>query len=295
MGTEKISALAFQCKRYLWAGMDDGQLMVLDTMAQRIVANLYAHEHAITFILRIRNTELWTIDSQGVLLRWPVSAVSEDDIPDMMMAHDGYCHKVTPAAVAAAVVVQDGKKQEEDDRVLWITSGRTLDVYRFAPCNSRWSRETVSRPDHVVCIPSELGNITQLAGLSRQGTTFLVCGHADGNVTVWDTETWKLVQLVTVSMYGISAMVITQDRYLWAGFRTGMMYVYDLAHSWTVVRMWDAHQAPIVKMVVDDPSSLVLTEAGKEDNVVMQVVSADSRGDVAVWDGLLKDVWKGYT
>lgn len=53
----------------------------------------------------------------------------------------------------------------------------------------------------------------------------------------------------------ITAMVGV-GRYLWAGFRTGVIYVYEVeVEPWTVKKAWKAHKEAVTKLVVD-PASL---------------------------------------
>lgn len=292
-GTERVSSLAFapsrsmqNVGRYLWAGLSDGHVVILDTWQSKPFS-FRRHERSVKIILQVQNTEMWTLDSEGVLNRWPLPHAGEDVLPDFMCT-DGYHHRVTPCAVAAVVVVLSNAK----DHVLWITSGRTLDVYHFPPCHSNHPQISITRPHHVLCVPNELGSVTQMQVLPGYR---IACAHDDGHVSVWDTQTMRLLHVAAVSMYGITAMVLTQGRYLWTAHRTGRMQILDIGqqaddvHKWTAIKQWEAHQAPILKLVLDETGLL----SSVKGNHIAQIVSVDAHGIVVIWDGLLKQHWIG--
>jgi hypothetical protein len=66
-----------------------------------------------------------------------------------------------------------------------------------------------------------------------------------------------------------------------------MIYVYDTRpEKWLVVKTWRAHHGAVVSLTVDE-SSFIKNE--KE----LKVISGDSHGNVAIWDGLMMDNWLG--
>jgi WD40 repeat protein len=136
-----------------------------------------------------------------------------------------------------------------------------------------------------VRIPNDLGNITQLVTIPfHPGQVF--ASHDDGRVSVWDSATLEKVQVNAVSLYGICAMATVGDYYLWTGYNTGMIYVYDTRpEKWLVVKTWRAHQGAVVSLLMND-SSFVLNEK------TLPVISGDSHGNVAIWDGLLVENWQ---
>lgn len=299
-GTERVSSLAFapsrsmqDIGRYLWAGLSDGHVVIFDTWLSRPFS-FRRHERSVKFILQVQNTEMWTLDSEGVLNRWPLPHAGEDMLPDLMCT-DGYHHRVTPCAVAATVVAAPSGK----DFVLWITSGRTLDIYHFPSCHSEHPQITITRPHRVLCVPNELSSVTQMQVLPNHR---IACAHDDGHVSIWDTRAMKLLYVAVVSMYGITAMVLTQGRYLWTAHRTGRMQIFDIGSSqrtdndqeqqqqqWVAIKHWEAHQAPILKLVLDETGLLTSVK----NNHVAPVVSVDAHGTLAIWDGLLKQHWIG--
>lgn len=261
---DKVSALAFAPPRHprdegtrLWIGHRDGELLVIDTLSGRTMDRMQQQQQAITAMLRYRNTELWTIDESGLLCIW--------DADDMHIKEQ---RMVMPRSVTALL----------RDRDLWMASGRTLQMFP-----EHGSADNEEKP---IRIPNDLGNITQMATMSyHPGKVFVA--HDNGKVSIWDAFTLDKRETMMVSMYGITAMVAVGEHYLWMGYNTGMIYVYDTRpERWVVIKAWRAHHSAIVSLAVEDIGIALGDET-------VQVVSADSHGYVALWDGLLPEYWKG--
>ncbi|KAI8336787.1 Endonuclease/exonuclease/phosphatase [Chlamydoabsidia padenii] len=253
--------------RYLWAGMQDGTLVAMDTTANEIISRSSScHKHAILFMLRRRNVEIWTLDESGLLAIWPIL---DHDHPFKVQPVK---HLVT-AKVTAALIV--------DTDQLWVSSGRIIHLFRGLNKNSS---ATLSSDDKPVRIPNDLGNITQLVTIPyHPGQIF--ASHDDGKVSTWDSKTMEKGQVNAVSLYGICAMITVGDYYLWTGYNTGMIYVYDTRpEKWLVVNTWRAHQGAVVSLIIDESCFI---RDGKE----LKVISGDSHGNVAMWDGLMMDNW----
>lgn len=255
--------------RYLWMGLKDGELLIVDMAHRRIIGRpATTHEHAISFIIRHGNREMWTIDEAGVLNVWPVLENECKSHPVEMLLPNPY--RVTPKATAALIVGRN---------YLWMSSGRRIELYQIP------SRSPDQPPPHVR-IPNELGNITQFATVPHHpGKVFVA--HDNGKVSVWDQHTLQYLEVLTVSMYGICCMICVGDHFLWMGYNTGMIYVYDTRpEHWAVVKAWKAHHAAILDIVADEASFAL-------GDKTVQVVSVDSHGYLAVWDGLLPEFWQG--
>ncbi|KAI7869391.1 Endonuclease/exonuclease/phosphatase [Spinellus fusiger] len=268
---DKIRSLCFApCRKpineghYLWAGMQDGTLMLLNTESRAVLRKRSGmHAASISFILRHKNTEIWTLDDNGLLNIWPALVVDYEhqDVLDITPQR----YHVTSRAVAVLKV----------GHTLFMSTGRTIDVHRVP----------VSLHSPHMRISNDLRNITQLAMIPYHPQR-IFASHDDGKISVWDSETVERLHVITVSMYGISSMVSVGDYYLWTGYNTGMVYVYDTRpEKWVVVKMWKAHAGAVISLVVDD-SGLI------QDDGILQVVSADANGSVAFWDGLLTENWQ---
>lgn len=262
---DKIYALAFAPTplpkdegAFLWVGLKEGELMIIDTSLGRIVTRPQSrHDQTITAIMRYRNTEIWTLDEGGTLCIWDAHSIGLRDQ-----------RTVTPRTTATLLT---------RERHLWMSSGRTIEVYRDG-----MEEHEIPR----VRIPNDLGNITQFATVPYH-VGKVVAAHDNGKASVWDANTLERLEVITVSMYGITSMVAVGEHHVWMGYNTGMIYVYDTRPvRWTVVKMWKAHDSAIVKLVVEDIGMAIGDET-------TQVVSVDSHGYMSLWDGLLPEYWKG--
>ncbi|KAF7721499.1 hypothetical protein EC973_004548 [Apophysomyces ossiformis] len=259
--TEKVRSLAFAPSPdpkeiYLWAGLHNGSLMIVDATTGEIVAKrIISHRSEVNFILKHRNTEMWTIEENGVLSMWPIARDNPLEVVPRKF-------QVAPSAVTAIVV----------DSVLWMSSGRTLDVFRR--CGN-----TLQMSPHEL-LPNDLGNITQLATLPYHKQR-VFASHDDGKISVWNTETVTRSQFFKVSKNSITAMIGVGEYHLWTAYETGKIYVYDTRpDTWVVVKIWKAHDTGIASLLVDTSNPAAL-----------QVVSTDVNGSMAIWDGLLAEDW----
>lgn len=256
--------------RYLWSGMQNGSILAMDTTTNEMIGKVTScHKHAVVFMLRRRNVDVWTLDESGLLAIWPVLMHQEHPFEVQPVKH-----LVTAKATAALILGPDQ---------LWVSSGRMIHFFRGLGKNSSAAS---SADDKSVRIPNDLGNITQLVTIPfHSGQIF--ASHDDGKVSTWDAKTMEKGQVNAVSLYGICAMISVGDYYLWTGYNTGMIYVYDTRpEKWLVVKTWRAHHGAVVSLTVDE-SSFISNE--KE----LKVISGDSHGNVAIWDGLMVDNWLG--
>ncbi|KAI7898955.1 Endonuclease/exonuclease/phosphatase [Cokeromyces recurvatus] len=253
--------------RYLWVARHDSVLCIVEVhnRTHRVLSKRHdIHGAPITFILRYSNTEIWTIDQSGLLCIWDVSRAEYTSNQNPLFSMPRRYH-VTERAVTAVIYGSQ----------LWMSAGRKMCVH------------TTTAAEMSVRIPNDLGNIKKLITIPYHPYR-VFAAHDDGKVSIWDSKTLERIQVITVSMYGICSMVSVGEYHVWAGYNTGMIYVYDTRpENWTVLKMWKAHTGAVTQLVVDE-TSLLLDEIGSR----LQVVSNDSNGFVGVWDGLLTEYWK---
>ncbi|OAV93133.1 hypothetical protein PTTG_02032, partial [Puccinia triticina 1-1 BBBD Race 1] len=165
-------------------------------------------------------------------------------------------------------------------------------------------------------------------------------GHDSGHVSVWETapkqpssspaaggpndfgraheaadDAIRFRKIVKLSNYQITAMEGV-TKYLWVGFRTGTVFVYepeihpeparsslaptspvpprtlgpqrppplDPARSWKVLKVWQAHKEAVLKIIVDP--SLLWDEVGK-----LHVATTSTDWRVKLWDGTMSVDW----
>jgi hypothetical protein len=258
--------------RYIWVARPDTVLSIIDLRHNQVLVKRNdAHMAPIVFLLRYGNTEIWSIDDSGILNVWNALEMDENNHPVMTAVPRRY--NVTAHAVT--VTAHRGK--------LWMSSGRILASHMIPVDNSSPAASLSS-----IRIPNDMGNITKLITVPYHADR-IFAAHDDGKISAWDAATSQRLAVITVSMYGICTMVNVGDYYVWAGYNTGMIYVYDTRpEKWVVLKMWKAHQGAVTQLIVDE-SSLILDENTSR----LQVVSSDSHGYVGIWDGLLTEHWKG--
>ncbi|KAI8582739.1 hypothetical protein K450DRAFT_226679 [Umbelopsis ramanniana AG] len=254
--------------RYLWLGMQDGAILVVDVLKGDIIGKRTdVHSAPITNMLRYGNEEIWTIDDAGHMNAWPVIKGSRGHTNHPLEIHPRREH--VSSKLNFAIIVE---------QQLWMASGRVLDVYDVKLSGGSTNRIHTR-------VPNNVGNVTQLAAVPYHRDKVFV-GHDDGKVTVWDTATLEITQTISLSIYGVSCMQAVGEYYLWAGYNTGMIYVYDTRpERWEVVKMWKGHGAQVLHMLLDE-TPLV------KDNDLIQVASLDGNGTIQIWDGLLSDNWR---
>ncbi|CAO3633084.1 unnamed protein product [Cunninghamella echinulata] len=265
--------------RYVWVGMQSGCILQVDTLNEKEpVIEIKLHTNPVTFILRRKNLEVWTLDDDGVLAIWPLLnhylAISSNNKNSSNRQPDIQHHSthfVMPKVVAAMIVDSD----------LWCSNERSINVYQNlldANSNSRLNPLTKR-------IPNDLGNITQLVTIPfHSGKVFV--SHDDGKISMWDEKTLEKIEVYTVSLYGICTMVTVGSYYLWTAYNTGMIYIFDTRpEKWLVVKAWRAHHSAIASLIIDDKNFI-------RNEKILQVVSADAHGNIAIWDGLMVNHWK---
>jgi hypothetical protein len=165
-----------------------------------------------------------------------------------------------------------------DDK-LWLAAGK--DVYIYRPS---------ARDDAVFKVfkrPLGLqhsGDVTCGTYTTQDGGRVYL-GHADGKVTVYSSTDYACLAVVNVSVYKINCLDFVGN-YLWAGYKTGMIYVYDTrTNPWTVKKDWRAHDSPVCGFVLDKSSVWTINR--------LQVTSLGTDNCIRLWDGMLEDDWLG--
>ncbi|KAI8982071.1 Endonuclease/exonuclease/phosphatase [Mycotypha africana] len=289
--SNKVRALVFAPSRtpveegrFLWAVRQDTMLTVIDLKGggrgagYKVISRRNdVHTAPVNFLLRYRNSEIWSIDESGVMYVWDVLSADYHSNTNPLLTAMPRRYLVTPHAVAATI---HGSQ-------LWMSSGRTLAVHPIPAAGSSNNHSHSDDGSSTVRIPNDIGNITRLCTVPYH-TNRVFASHDDGKISMWDTETMERLMIVAVSLYGISSMVSVGEYQLWAGYNTGMIYVYDTRpENWSVLKGFKAHTGSVSQMVVDE-STLVLDEHRGR----LQVVTSDTHGYVGVWDGLLTEHWK---
>jgi WD40 repeat protein len=162
--------------------------------------------------------------------------------------------------------------------MLWIGAGKTVNVYQ--PSIDPHVQFTVTQRALTPSKPT--GDITCGAVVNSEPDK-IYFGHSDGKVSVYSRSKLNCVDVVNVSLYKINSMSGVGD-YLWAGFKTGMIYVYDVrTKPWRVLKDWQCSNGPVVQVIADRTS---IWKVGR-----LQVVSLGVDNIIRLWDGMLEDDW----
>ena len=270
--TIKVTALAFkpggnvenEGKR-LWLGTSTGELLEIDIRSQSVVlTKINAHfRKEVVKIYRHQN-EMWSFDCDGRLHVWPPG---DDGLPNLESNHTSF--KV-PKGHSFSLIIADQ---------LWFATGRDIRVFQPS-----------IRPDSTFQILQKplnqpgVGDVTSGAVISSQ-LDRAYFGHTDGKVTIYSTHDYACLGVINVSVYKINSLA-GAGQYLWAGYNTGMIYVYDTeSNPWKVKKDWQAHENPVASILVDRSS---IWKLGR-----LQVASLGNDNAIRIWDGMLEEDWLG--
>ena len=268
----KVTSLVFKPStsvedegKRVWLGTNVGEIHELDIPSGSVVKTR-SNCHMRKEIIRMYRyaSELWTLDDAGDLNAWKA------DHRGMLSLDSQYNRFRTPRGHTFSIALGPH---------LWIAIGKDIRVY--AP--SARSEGEFSVLWHAL---SQAGTGEVRSGATLSAKPDLVYfGHQDGKVSIYNRKDFSCQAVVNVSVYKLSSLAGVGDR-LWAGFHTGMAYVYDTSTTpWRVVKDWKAHEKQILGFNAE-PSAL--WKLGR-----LQVVSLGADNMLKIWDGLLEDDWLG--
>lgn len=269
----RITALAFKPSAKveeegsrLWLGTSTGELIEADIQTQRVVdTRQSAHTKKEIIKIHRRGNELWTLDESGKLQVWPPD---HSGVPNLRNAPTTF--RILNKHHFSIVVGTQ----------LWVTTGKQIYVYEPGT-DPRLQFNVTARP---LIASKPAGEITCGAMLNSDPDR-IYFGHSDGKISVYSISTLTCLEVINVSLYKINSLAGV-GQYLWAGYKTGMMYVYDVSEKpWKVVKDWSAHENPILEVIADR------TSIWKIDR--LQVVSLGMDNVVRIWDGMLEEDWLG--
>ncbi|KAF4633772.1 hypothetical protein G7Y89_g4345 [Cudoniella acicularis] len=247
----------------LWLGNNIGELIEVDVASQSVIttkSNAHTRREVIKMYRHLN--EMWTLDDGGTLHLW---APDSTGAPSLTNPYQSFR---VPKGHTFSMVVGDE---------LWHAAGK--DIRIFVPTlDGAVQFQVLARP---ISQPNA-GEITSGTCLSSQpGRVYF--GHTDGKVTIYSRDDYTCLGVVNVSVYKITSLAGAGGM-LWAGFSTGMIYIYDTTQTpWVVKKDWRAHQDPVIKLISDRSSFWSLDRA--------QVISLGQDNMLRVWDGLLQDDW----
>ena len=248
----------------LWLGTNYGELQEVDILTQHIVhTKTGPHERReIVRIYRHQNS-MWTLDDGGKLCVWPAG---DTGLPDLQ--RNPSSHRV-PRGHTFSIKIQGS---------FWLATGKDIRVFRPSASESEFSI-----PQNPLSHPA-VGSVTSGAVIAGQ-LDRVYFGHTDGKVTIYSIVDYTCLGVISVSVYKINSLA-GAGFYLWAGYNTGWMYVYDTrTQPWTIKKEWLAHNSPVLNIITDRSS---LWKDG-----VLRVMSLGADNALRLWDGTLEDDWLG--
>ncbi|TGZ77171.1 DNase I-like protein [Ascodesmis nigricans] len=267
----KITALAFKPSynvedegKILWIGSQHGELMEVDIPQQRVVeTRTSAHTKKEVVKIHRSGFDLWTLDSGGKLQVWSAGTAGTPNLRNSPTTF-----RIHPRHTCSIVVNGD----------LWVGHGKAIDVYR----PSGDPAQTFNVSGRQLTPSRNTGDITCAAIINSQPDK-VYFGHSDGSVSIYSRSTLQCVEVVSVSLYKINSMTGVGD-YLWAGFKTGMMYVYDTrSKPWRALKDWECSGGPINEVIADRTSIWM--------NGRLQVVTLGADNIIRIWDGMMEEDW----
>ncbi|OAA66836.1 Endonuclease/exonuclease/phosphatase [Niveomyces insectorum RCEF 264] len=253
----------------VWIGNSAGELMEADIATQSLVASRpNAHNrHEIVRLYRHFN-ELWSLCDGGALYVWgPVDDGAGAAVPSL--AGNQHQSFRVPRGHTFSMVVGDE---------LWYATGKELRVF-LPTLDGKAPFQVLMR---ALC-QENAGDIS--AGtvlLSDLDTVYF--GHTDGKVSLYSRTDYTCVGLVSLGSYKINSLA-SAGGYVWAGYTTGRVCVYDTRGTpWVVKKEWAAHDSnPVVKLLADRAGAYELDQ--------LRVVSLGADNVLRLWDGFLQDDW----
>lgn len=266
----KVSSLVFkpaasidQEGLRIWLGTSLGDIHELDIPSRSIVKT-QSGVHPRKEIIRMFRyaSELWTLDVGGDLNVW------RSDRKGTLSLDSQFDTFRTPRGHTFSIALGPH---------LWLATGKELRV--FAPSASSDAEFRVSTGS---ISPPGTAEIHSGTTISHQ-PNFVYFGHSDGKVSIYDRRDFSCAGIIGVSLYKITCLAGV-GQYLWAGFNTGMAYVYDTSMTpWRVVKDWQAHEKQICGINAEKSSIWKMDR--------LQVVTLGTDNALRIWDGMLEDDW----
>lgn len=267
----KVTAMAFKpgataeeeglC---LWMGTNFGDLYEVDIPTQSVISTRSSthSRREVVKIYRHQNT-MWTLDDGGNLYVWPPDT---SGLPNFQ--GNPTSHRVPKGHTFSLVI----------HRRLWLATGKEIRIFSPGSPDSEFALTT--KP----LVQQNVGDVTSGAVISTQHDR-VYFGHSDGKITVYSIDDFSCLGVINLSVYKINALA-GAGGYLWAGYNTGMIYVYDTEmQPWRTKKDWQAHSQPVANIMVDRSS---VWKSGS-----LQVASIGTDNAVRIWDGMLEEDWLG--
>ncbi|KAJ3092533.1 hypothetical protein HK102_006086 [Quaeritorhiza haematococci] len=121
---------------------------------------------------------------------------------------------------------------------LWTATGKTIEIY-----NTTANADNASHFQQRLDVGGFAGSVTTFAVMGRRKfgsgrgggsgsptgpRSFVLSGHEDSKIIVWDAFTGERKCVYQPNTYRITALLCVGEQYLWTGNSTGKIFVYDM-------------------------------------------------------------------
>lgn len=245
----------------IWLGTSSGEIHEIDIINQALVKTKSAHRREVIKLFRYAS-ELWSLDDGGELIIWKKSS---SGMPSLDQQTNSFR---VPKGHTFSIACGEQ---------LWIATGKDIRVFRPS-AKSDADFQILRSP----LTQANTGDVTSGAMISSHAD-FVYFGHTDGKVSIYNRRDFSCTSVVNVSVYKISSLAGVGD-YLWAGYNTGMAYVYDTSCTpWKVKKDWHAHEKQICSIVAEPSAIWTLNR--------LQVITLGTDNMLRIWDGMLEEDW----
>ena len=251
------SKVVHESGKIVWVATDKGELIEIDTETGNISDRKMAHNSAVNHMIRY-NFDMITLDEHGGLKVWYAQG--------QRCTLGGRPRGLrVMAKTAVATIVQDR---------LWCANGKYIEIYNLSETSSHFLEKKIE-------VAMGTGPITSIAWLPLMSECYV--GHEDGKITVYNAVSLEKKRTVLSAIYRIMSMVAIGPSYLWVGYSTGKIAVFDTNHTndtWSLVKDFSAYYNSGVGILVLDETSLPLLNRS-------HVASVSESGHIRIWDGFL--------
>ncbi|KAJ3098505.1 hypothetical protein HDU97_003961 [Phlyctochytrium planicorne] len=255
--------------RFLWAGLENGEIVCVDTTSGAVIDRKSVHSVAITHMLRYRGS-LWSLDENGSLKLW-----EPDQTGNILLGSRPRNLRIGSRQEKAVIV--EGK--------LWTSSGRSIDIYNPEETTSILQQKIDLGSITIGSLP--VSNVTSMA-VSPDASRVLT-GHKSGTLILWDALSYSKLSMMKSSSYIITSIIYLPNDYIWVGYHTGKVHIFEVASEpWTVIKHFEAHyQTSVTDFFFNEK---LYFHSGQ-----MHVTSLSrlEKGDSSIkfWDGSLIKDW----
>jgi hypothetical protein len=239
----------------IWGGTKDGALFELEVPSGTLVDHRPGvHSGVVTGVWRVaRDNKMASLDETGKLQLWPSGDLAALPRTQRLAGTGNGGDKVSAGGYSTVL----GTQLWTASRPSGSTRSPSVRVYDLSSDGAAFNVTT--RPATMSSDGAGIGGVTAATVLpARPNKAYLA--HETGHVSIWDRASGTCEQVVKVSTFQITVLVGV-GRQLWAGYRTGMLFVYDTgadgddsepkSEPWKVLKKWQAHADPIMGLAID--------------------------------------------